>query len=82
MMSTQGGTFQTFLLALVERHGSLMGIINAHNCETDPDEKRRLKVAGLYVCYVQLKGKVPEADRMLLRQKAAAEWNEIMLQSS
>lgn len=69
------------MLAMVERHGSLTGIIDAFNRETDPDEKRRLKVAGLYVSYVQLEGKVPDADRGLLRQKAVAEWAEIMQQS-
>ena len=62
-------TFQAAMIAIVERHGSRMAIIEAYNCATDPDEKLRLQVAGLYVSYVQLKGKVPEADRMLLRQK-------------
>ena len=70
-------SFRVAMLEMVGRHGSLMGIINAHNCATDPDEKQRLKVAGLYVSYVQLEGKVPDADRGLLRQKVTDEWAKI-----
>jgi len=78
MTDTRSATFQAFMLAMVDRYASLTAIITAHNRATDPDEKRRLKVAGLYVSYVKLEGKVPDADRVLLRQKVAAGWAEIM----
>lgn len=71
-------TFQAAMLAMVEKHGSFTGIIAAHESATDPDDKLLLEVAGLYMSYVKLEGKVADAERRLLRQKALSRWIEIM----
>ena len=67
--------FEADMRPVMQQYGTVVKIVEAFHCETDPKRKQLLEVAGLFWSYLQLKGKSPGAE--VLGQQAAMKWAEM-----